>query len=95
MNSGVSMNGHFPPTFKELCGKEVICTCDGARLGYVNDLEFDEKTGCVCALLLPDNKPFSFSRKPRFRVCLDWIEQFGKDLILICRYEELNACKKR
>ena len=89
------MNGHFPPTFKELCGKEVICTCDGARLGYVNDLEFDEKTGCVCALLLPDNKPFSFSRKPRFRVCLDWIKQFGKDLILICRYEELNACKKR
>ena len=61
----------------------------------VEDLEFDEKTGCICALLLPDNKPFSFSRKPRFRVCLDWIEQFGKDLILICRYEELNACKKR
>lgn len=81
-------------TFRELSLKEVICTTDGARLGYINDLEFDCGTGCIAAFLLPDNRFFSFTHKPRYRICREWVERIGEDLILVCRYELLSGCKK-
>ncbi len=81
--------------FSLLCGKEVICVKDGARLGYINDLEFDPGCGRIIAFLLPDNRFLNFSRKPRFRVCFEDIEQVSADLILVCRYECLEEGKKR
>lgn len=79
-------------TFLELSAKEVICTCDGARLGYINDLELEG--GRVCAYLLPDRRLFCFSRKPRYRVETPWVERIGEDLILVCRYQRLENDKR-
>ena len=81
-------------TFLELSAKEVICTRDGARLGYINDLELDAACGKVFAYLLPDRRPFCFSRKPRFRVEVSWVERIGEDLILVCRYQCLEKDKR-
>ena len=80
-------------TFLELSAKEVICTCDGARLGYVNDLELDAAGGRVFAYLLPDRRLFCFSRKPRYRVQTNWVERIGEDLILVGRYQCLEKEK--
>lgn len=80
-------------TFRCLSEKEVICTSDGARLGFVFDLEIDLSSGCIKALLLPENKAFSFSRKPGYRVLLEWVERIGEDLILVCRYQRLSPAE--
>ena len=45
----------------DLKQKEVINIKDCARLGYVGDLEFDEKTGCITALVVPGHKDGSLS----------------------------------
>lgn len=39
----------------ELCGKEVINLCDGARLGIIGecDLAFEVQSGKISAILLP------------------------------------------
>ena len=37
----------------ELRDKEVINVCDGERLGNVCDIDFDEKTGQICTLIIP------------------------------------------
>lgn len=81
-------------TFKELSCKEVICTCDGARLGYISDLEFSTVNAQILSFLLPDNRFFSFSRKPKYRIRTDWVERFGEDLILVCKYEVLQKSPK-
>ena len=39
--------------FQELRDKEVIHVCEGARLGYVNDLVVDICCGRVTALIVP------------------------------------------
>ena len=77
-------------TYRELSSKEVICITDGARLGYICDLEFSPSSGCVHAFYLPDTRFFSFSNKPRYKICREWVEKYGEDLILVCRYEVLG-----
>lgn len=37
----------------ELREKEVINICDGEKLGNVCDIDFDIKTGRICALVIP------------------------------------------
>ena len=37
----------------ELSCKEVICICDGARLGYVSDVEVTVPEGQVCSIVVP------------------------------------------
>ena len=77
-------------TFSALSSKEVICIADGTRLGYIGDLEFDGTNGRIAAYLLPSNRFFNFSRKMCYRVCREWVEKIGEDLILVCRYERLE-----
>lgn len=40
-------------TFCELRRKEVINICDGARLGNICDLEIDDCTGVINAIIVP------------------------------------------
>jgi sporulation protein YlmC with PRC-barrel domain len=42
----------------ELREKEIINLCDGMRLGYANDFEFDLTDGRITALLLNQQKGF-------------------------------------
>ena len=39
--------------FSELCCKEVIDIHTGFRLGYVCDVELDDKEGCIASLVTP------------------------------------------
>ena len=82
-------------TWRELCQKEVISVCDGTRLGYFCDFELCLQDGCIIAFLLPDRKGFSFTKKPKFRVCREWIERIGDDVVLVRRYEKIEGeCKR-
>ena len=55
--------------FQELRDKEVIHVCEGARLGYVNDLVVDICCGRVTALIVPGAVPVSGTVRPGGRLC--------------------------
>lgn len=71
--------------FSDLRQKEVINICDGSRLGFVCDLEFDEKWGKIIALIIPaDGKMWNFFCKTReYRVPWRCIKRIGDDIILV------------
>lgn len=68
----------------DLRDKEVISTCDGARLGYVNDVEIDLCCGRLIAILVPgEPKCFGFVRGKCLRIPWECIERIGDDIILV------------
>ncbi len=72
--------------------KEVINLCDGARLGYVNDVEIDMKEGRVTALVIPGRlRLFGLlGREEDYVVPWSGIEKIGEDIILV-RVPELAS----
>lgn len=72
-------------TYSELRRKEVINICDGARLGCICDLELDDCTGAVSAVIVPGPaRFFGLFRGPEELVipyCR--IEKIGGDVILV------------
>lgn len=77
---------------------EVINLCDGSRLGYVCDFEFDKCDGKILALIIPGNKGIFGDRK-NDDIRIPWckIECFGEDTILVRIDPEecLFKCEKR
>lgn len=72
-------------TIADLQRKEVININDGARLGYVYDVEFDIEKGEITALRVPGkNEGFSLFGKAEDYV-IPWgsIKKIGDDIILI------------
>ena len=64
--------------------KEVINVCDGCRLGYVCDLEFDLCDGRISALILPgEGAFFGFGRCSLIVIPWEKIETIGADAILV------------
>ena len=69
----------------ELQTKDVINIGTAKCLGRVMDLEFDEKRGCICTLIVPSpGKVFGFF----FHECEYWIPwrcvlKIGRDMILV------------
>ena len=65
--------------------KEVVNVCDGARLGYVSDVELELPGGRVTALIVPGPCRFFglFGREPDFLVPLSCITKIGRDIILV------------
>ncbi len=65
--------------------KEVINLRDGSRLGYVSDVEIDEHSGKVEAIIVP--APIGifglFGRAEDYIISWDEIEKIGEDLILV------------
>ncbi|MDE5781831.1 MAG: PRC-barrel domain-containing protein, partial [Lachnospiraceae bacterium] len=49
----------------DLKQKEVINECDCKRLGYVNDILFNECTGCIEAIIVPGICRLYTSPSPR------------------------------
>lgn len=78
----------------ELRLKEVINICDGARLGYVGDLEVDIMCGRVVALVVPGPCWFFglFGRGEDYVIPWDAIDKIGDDIILV-RWE--TSCPRR
>ena len=70
--------------FSELACKEVINLCNGARLGYVTDMELEEG-GQIRTLIVPcSGKCFGLLPSPGDYV-IPWncIRRIGGDLILV------------
>ena len=64
--------------------KEVINVCDGRRLGYVVDVEFDLCDGRICAIVVPGEcNMLGFSKTEDIIIPWDKIERIGEDTILV------------
>lgn len=65
--------------------KEVINLCDGARLGYVGDVEIDTVCGRVVALVVPGRCRFFglFGREEDYVIPWECIDKIGDDIILV------------
>lgn len=71
-------------TIADLQRKEVIDICDGTRLGYVCDVEFDIDKGIITALRVPGKAGvFSVFGKNE-DIVIPWacIKKIGEDIIL-------------
>ena len=67
--------------------KEVINTCDGARLGFVGDVEIDVEGGKVVALVIPPPWSLRCLFRPGDEQVVLWedVERVGDDIILVRR----------
>lgn len=65
--------------------KEVINVCDGRRLGFVEDVEFDLCSGCITHIIVPGPCKFLgfIGREEEYVIGLCHICQVGCDLILV------------
>ena len=72
-------------TVEELRLREVINVSDGARLGYVNDIEFDITAGKVVALIVPGQWNLSkiFGKNEDSKIPWEAIKKIGGDIILV------------
>ena len=69
----------------ELRDKQVISVKDGSVLGYVSDIEIDEKTGSMTAIVIPGrSRGFGlFGHDDDAVIPWDRIEVIGNDSILV------------
>ena len=72
-------------TFCGLKKKEVINVCNGLRLGYVTDLEFDRRTGRICTLIVAGEPCYFgvFGKCGRVTVPWDCIAKISDDIVLV------------
>ena len=72
-------------TFCELRRKEVINICDGARLGCICDLELDDCTGCISAIVVPGPTRMFGLLKSDEELVIPYckIKKIGNDVILV------------
>ena len=81
--------------------KLVINVCDGAKLGYVTDIEFNTCDGRVYALIVGNCSALGFSKGEAVRVPWDRIKCIGEDTILVeisvpeCKCTDTDAEKKK
>lgn len=71
--------------FSDYKCKEVINIRDCRKLGYVNDLDFDECSGQITAIIVAGKtKWFNFCATDNDTViCYHCIKQIGPDIILV------------
>ena len=71
--------------FSELRYKEVIDVHSGFRLGYVCDVEFDDKEGKIVSLITPGKLRFFglFGKEDDYVLPWSCIVKIGKDIILV------------
>lgn len=85
----------------ELRCRELVNVCDGARLGYLCDLELELPEGRICAMYVPGPPRFFglFGRDGAYRIPWNAIKKLGADVILVdvdapgCRVE--GGCRKK
>ena len=81
----------------ELRYKEVISVEDGARYGYVGDMEVDLETGQVRALVVPGRRRFFglLGREDDRYIPWGTVRRFGEDIILVEGEPQLRALRRR
>lgn len=73
-------------SLSEMKEKDVVNIENGMRVGKVMDIEFDETTGCVQALVVPGKFDFlALVRGERKGIVIPWpqICRIGDDVILV------------
>jgi YlmC/YmxH family sporulation protein len=74
--------------------KEVINIHDGARLGFVCDVEIETDTGKLCAIVVPGPGRFwIFSHDEPVVIPWECIRKIGDDIILVS-FEIVRECDK-
>jgi len=76
----------------DLRQKEIVNVEDGARFGFVNDLEIDPIDGRVIALIVPGPGRVLgvFGRDREYRIPWTMIDKIGDEIILVnCRTESV------
>ena len=65
--------------------KEVICVCDGRRLGYIADVLVEVPQGEICAIIVPGPCRFwgLFGRSDDFVIPWCKICRIGPDIVLV------------
>lgn len=83
----------------DLWSKEVINVSDGRRLGLVEDVELDLKTGKIDALVIPGRQGFLGLFGGSQDVVIHWgqIQKIGEDVILVRveKYLEPGPAEKK
>ncbi len=68
----------------ELRKLEIINLCDGSRLGYANELEFDKTDARILSLVISGKSGFcGFGESEDLVIPWQKIECFGEDTILV------------
>lgn len=68
----------------DLRKKEIINLCDGARLGFACDFQFDKCSAQITALILEKNSGFlGFGNCENFLIPWCKIECIGEDTVLV------------
>lgn len=72
-------------TLSDFSDKEVINIKDCKKLGHVTDLEFDERNGCICKIIVSNKNILCSFFKPGndYCICYKDIRQIGPDIILV------------
>lgn len=72
-------------TINDLKSKEVINISDGARYGFVSDVELDIETGNLLSIIVPGGYKFFGILGRENDIVIPWanIEKIGDDIILV------------
>ena len=71
--------------FTDLHCKEVICVCDGRRLGFISDARIQIPEGRITAIIVPGPCKFFglFGRRDDFVIPWSCICRMGPDIVLV------------
>ena len=71
--------------FTELHCKEVICVCNGQRLGYISDARIELPEGHILAIVVPGPCRFFglWGRKDEYVIPWHCIRKIGPDIVLV------------
>ncbi len=71
--------------FTDLHCKEVICVCDGRRLGFISDAKIELPEGKICAIIVPGPCRFFglWGRRDDFIIPWNCVKRIGPDIVLV------------
>lgn len=81
--------------FEDLRNKELICSKDGMKIGFVDDMEFDSQTYQITHLIAY-GKTRLFGLLGRYddiRIACSLVQVIGDDIILVEDYEKNGNIK--
>ena len=84
--------------FTELSCKEVICVCDGRRLGFVQDVTVCVPEGQVSSIIIPGRCRYFglFGRQDDYVIPWHCIRRIGPDIILVdVKPEDCRVARER
>lgn len=71
--------------FTDLYCKEVVCLCDGRRLGFITDARIELPEGRICAIIVPGpNRVLGVcGRRDDYVIPWHCIKRIGPDIVLV------------